>query len=338
MTEAHDRQKPVSPIDGPRVFVTRIIPQAGLEPVQAACQVDLWSGELPPSRPELLAHIRGTAGILALLTDRIDAEAMDAAGPGLKVISNMAVGFDNVDIAEATRRGIPVGNTPGVLTDTTADMAFALLMAAARRLGEGDRYVRAGKWRTWGPMLLLGQDVARATLGIIGYGRIGRAMARRAAGFDMRVLYYEPGGPALDPDTGGQAVDLNTLLAESDFVSVHTPLTPDTHHMINAAALGRMKPTAVLINTARGPVVDSDALYQALHSGTIGYAALDVTEPEPIPPDSPLLSLDNIIITPHTASASVATRGKMARMAADNLLAGLRGERLPNCANPGVYA
>lgn len=338
MTEAHDRQKPVSPIDGPRVFVTRIIPQAGLEPVQAACQVDLWSGELPPSRPELLAHIRGTAGILALLTDRIDAEAMDAAGPGLKVISNMAVGFDNVDIAEATRRGIPVGNTPGVLTDTTADMAFALLMAAARRLGEGDRYVRAGKWRTWGPMLLLGQDVARATLGIIGYGRIGRAMARRAAGFEMRVLYYEPGGPALDPDTGGQAVDLNTLLAESDFVSVHTPLTPDTHHMINAAALGRMKPTAVLINTARGPVVDSDALYQALHSGTIGYAALDVTEPEPIPPDSPLLSLDNIIITPHTASASVATRGKMARMAADNLLAGLRGERLPNCANPGVYA
>ncbi|HEX9117949.1 MAG TPA: D-glycerate dehydrogenase [Anaerolineae bacterium] len=338
MTEAHDRQKPVSPIDGPRVFVTRIIPQAGLEPVQAACQVDLWSGELPPSRPELLAHIRGTAGILALLTDRIDAEAMDAAGPGLKVISNMAVGFDNVDIAEATRRGIPVGNTPGVLTDTTADMAFALLMAAARRLGEGDRYVRAGKWRTWGPMLLLGQDVARATLGIIGYGRIGRAMARRAAGFDMRVLYYEPGGPALDPDTGGQAVDLNTLLAESDFVSVHTPLTPDTHHMINAAALGRMKPTAVLINTARGPVVDADALYQALQSGTIGYAALDVTEPEPIPPDSPLLSLDNIIITPHTASASVATRGKMARMAADNLLAGLRGERLPNCVNPEVYA
>jgi glyoxylate reductase len=270
----------------------------------------------------------------------MDGAVMDAAGPQLKVISNYAVGFDNVDVVEATRRSIPVGNTPGVLTDTTADLAFALLMAAARRVVEGDAFARAGRWKTWGPTLLLGQDVFGATLGLVGFGRIGRAVARRAQGFAMRVLYYDPFAAADDPfaaEIGAQAVDLDTLLRESDFVSLHTLLNEETRHLIDADALARMKPTAILVNTSRGPVVDPDALYVALKEGQIGYAALDVTEPEPIPADSPLLGLDNIIVVPHIASASVATRGRMARMAAENLIAGLKGERLPNCANPEVY-
>jgi glyoxylate reductase len=264
---------------------------------------------------------------------------MDAAEPGLRVISNYAVGFDNVDVGAATRRGIPVGNTPGVLTDTTADFAFALLMAAARRVVEGDNFTRAGKWKTWGPMLLLGQDITRATLGIIGFGRIGKGMAKRAQGFDMRVLYYDPFCED-DPyaaQVGARSIDLDSLLRESDFVSVHTPLIGETYHLINADTLSKMKPTAILINTARGPVVDPEALYHALKEGGISFAALDVTEPEPIPMDHLLLTLENLIITPHIASASVATRGKMAQMAAENLIAGLKGEQLPNCVNPEVY-
>ncbi len=322
----------------PKVFVTRVSPEEGLARVREQCEADVWPDELPPPRPALLERVRGVAGILALLTDRIDGELLDAAGAGLRVVSNMAVGYDNIDVAEVTRRGIPAGNTPGVLTETTADMAFALLMAAARRIVESDGYTRAGRWRTWGPMLMLGQDVAGATLGIIGFGRIGQAMARRARGFAMRVLFTDPGACENEAAaSGAQRVGLATLLAEADFVSVHTPLTPATHHLIDAAALRQMKRSAILINTARGPVVDPAALYDALSQGVIAYAALDVSEPEPIPPDSPLLTLPNIIITPHTASASVATRGRMARMAADNLLAGLRGERLPNCINPQVY-
>jgi glyoxylate reductase len=265
---------------------------------------------------------------------------MDAAGPQLKVISNYAVGFDNVDVTEATRRRIPVGNTPGVLTDTTADMAFALLMAAARRVVEGNAFTRAGRWKTWGPTLLLGRDVFGATLGLVGFGRIGRAMAKRARGFDMRVLFYDPfvaADDSLAAEIGAQAVELDTLLRQSDFVSLHTLLSEETHHLIDADAFDKMKPTAILVNTSRGPVVDPEALYTALTEGQIGYAALDVTEPEPIPIDSPLLTLDNIIVVPHIASASVATRGKMAQMAAENLIAGLKGERLPNCANPEVY-
>jgi glyoxylate reductase len=323
----------------PKVFVSRVIPEEGLALVREHCDADVWQDELPPPRAALLERVRGVAGILSLLTDRIDAELLDAAGPGLRVVSNMAVGFDNIDVAEVTRRGIPAGNTPGVLTETTADMAFALLMAAARRIVESDRYTRDGRWRTWGPMLLLGQDVAGATLGIIGYGRIGRAIARRAHGFAMQVLFCDPtAGEAEDPETGARRVDLATLLAEADFVSIHTPLNAETYHLIDAGALRQMKRTAILINTARGPVVDPAALYEALRDGTIGYAALDVTEPEPIPQDSPLLTLHNVTITPHTASASVATRGRMARMAANNLLAGLSGARLPNCINPEIYA
>ncbi len=320
----------------PRVFVTRLIPGEGLAAVRAHCQADIWPGELPPPRQEILQRVAGVDGILSLLTDSIDGAVMDAAGPRLKVISNYAVGFDNVHIAQATARGIPVGNTPGVLTDTTADFAFALLMAAARRVADGDRFTRAGRWKTWGPMLLLGQDITGATLGLIGFGRIGQGMARRAQGFDMKVLYHDP--DRQDDRFGARAVDLDSLLRRSDFVSLHVPLTTETHHLVNANALSRMKPTAILINTARGGVVDSEALYHALKTDQIAGAALDVTEPEPIPADHPLLELDNVIIAPHMASASVATRGKMARMAAANLIAGLEGERLPHCVNPQVYA
>jgi lactate dehydrogenase-like 2-hydroxyacid dehydrogenase len=322
----------------PRVFVTRVIPDKGLAMVTEFCEADVWQDELPPPREALLERVRGVDGLLCLLTDRIDGEVMDAAGPGLKVISNHAVGVDNIDLEAATARGIPVGNTPGILTDATADFAFALLLAAARRVVEGERFVRAGKWKTWGPSLLLGVDVFGATLGIIGYGRIGQALARRATGFNMRILYFDPSFPTSDPSLPGAAVDLETLLRQADFVSLHTPLTEQTYHLIDKRALDLMKPTAILINTARGPVVDLQALYQALKAQRIFAAALDVTDPEPIPLDSPLLELDNLIIVPHIASASRSTREKMATMAAENLIAGLRGERLPNCVNPEVYS
>jgi lactate dehydrogenase-like 2-hydroxyacid dehydrogenase len=328
-----------APGDRPRVFVTRQIPDAGLEPIVAACAADVWEDELPPPRDELLRRVAGAAGLLALLTDRVDDELLDAAGPGLRVVSNYAVGFDNVDVGACTRRGIPVGNTPGALTETTADLAWALLMAAARRVAEGDRYVRAGRWRTWGPRLLLGSDVHGATLGIVGFGRIGQAVARRAAGFGMTVLYWSRhrAPMALETSLGATYVDLDELLARSDIVSLHVSLNDDTRHLIDAAALARMRPTAVLVNTARGPVVDQAALAAALRDGTIAAAALDVTDPEPIAPDDPLLSLDNCLVVPHIASASHATRNRMAELAAANLLAGVRGERLPNPVNPEVY-
>jgi glyoxylate reductase len=323
----------------PKVFVARKIPQRGLSIIEEACQVDVWPGEVHPTYEEMLERVAGIDGLVSLLTDRVDARLMDAAGSSLKVISNHAVGVDNVDVAEATRRGIPVGNTPGILTDTTADFAFTLLLAAARRVPEGDRAVRQGQWKTWGVTWLLGRDVAGATLGIIGFGRIGQAVAKRAMGFGMRVLYVDPNTTpeALPQGVQADRVDLPTLLAESDFISLHTPLTEETHHLIDAQALSQMKPTAVLVNTARGGVVDPDALYAALKNGGIAFAAVDVTEPEPIPMDSPLLTLENLIITPHIASASQETRGLMAYMAAQNLMAGLRGEKLPHCVNPQVY-
>ena len=320
----------------PKVFVTRVILDKGLDLVKEFCDVDLWTEELPPAREVVLERVKGVQGILSLLTDKMDPLVMDAAGPGLKVISNYAVGYDNIDVPAATQRGIAVGNTPGVLTDATADLSFALLMAAARRVVEGMNYVKAGHWKTWGPSLLLGSDLAGATLGIIGYGRIGRAVAKRATGFDMKIIYYDPTIPP-GSDVPGRHIDLDTLLRESDFVSVHTPLTPETRHMLNRDAFARMKRSAVLVNTARGPVVDPDALYEALRDGQIFAAGLDVTEPEPIPMDSPLLTLDNLIIVPHIASASIRTREQMAVMAAQNLIAGLKGEKLPNCVNPGIY-
>ena len=322
----------------PKVFVTRAIPEKGFEIIRDFCNVDLWPDELPPRREELLEHVRGVDGLLCLLTDRVDSEVMDEAGAQLKVISNHAVGFDNIDVQAATARKIPVGNTPDVLTDATADFAFALMMAVARRIPEAERYVHEEKWKTWGPMILLGVDLKGATLGLIGFGRIGKAMARRAVGFDMRVIYYDPSEKKADPDIKAARVDFETLLKESDFVSLHTPLTPDTRHLIDTEALSKMKPNAVLVNTSRGPVVDMDALYEALKEKRIFGAGLDVTEPEPLPLNSPLLTLDNIVIVPHIASASKTTREKMSWMAAQNLIAGLKDERLPNCVNPQVYS
>jgi glyoxylate reductase len=323
----------------PKVFVARVIPEDGLAPIRDACDATIWEDELPPPRAALLDAIRGCDGVLTLLTDRVDDEFLDAAGGDLKVVSNYAVGFDNIDVPACTRRGIPAGNTPGVLTETTADLAFALLMAAARRLAEGDRYVRDGRWKTWGPLLLLGPDVHDATIGIVGFGRIGQAMARRARGFGMTVLYHDVAraDPAIELDFDATFLPLEELLARSDFVSLHVNLTPQTAGLIDAEKLSWMKPTAVLVNTSRGPVIDGTALAEALRAGTIFAAALDVTDPEPIPMDHPLVGLDNCLIVPHIASASRATRGRMAEMAAANLLAGLRGDRLPTPVNPEVY-
>jgi glyoxylate reductase len=321
----------------PKVFVTRLIPEKGLELIRDVCDLDVWPNEMPPTREELLQHVRGVDGLLCLLTEQIDGDVMDEAGPQLKVISNLAVGFDNIDVRAATARKIPVGNTPEVLTDATADFAFALMMSVTRRILEGERYIRDGKWKTWGPLVLLGGELTGTTLGLIGFGRIGKAMARRALGFDMRVIYYDPNEKKPGSDLKATPVDFETLLAESDFISVHTPLTPDTRHLIDSQALSKMKPNAVLVNTARGPIVDPEALYEALKEKRIFGAGLDVTEPEPLPLDSPLLTLDNIVITPHIASASKATRDKMAWMAARNLIAGVKGEPLPNCVNPQVY-
>jgi glyoxylate reductase len=323
----------------PRVFITRLIPEPGLSMIRQACQVDQWPEKLPPARADVLRHIRGVDGIICLLTDTIDNEVMETAGPQLKVISNLAIGYDNIDIEIATRRGLPVGNTPDVLTETTADFAFALLMAAARRVVEGQQVVRSGGWKTWDPLFMLGVDIHHATLGIFGFGRIGRAVARRASGFEMRVLYYDP-APDQSAKTGpfnAQPANMDTLLAESDFISIHTPLNQQTHHLFDKSLFKKMKTEAILINTARGAIVDPGALYHALQTHRIAFAALDVTEPEPLPPDSPLLTLDNLLVTPHIASASHATRAKMSIMAAENLLAGLKGKRLPYCVNPQVY-
>jgi glyoxylate reductase len=315
----------------PRVFITRIIPDDGLNRLKQACETDIWPDEMPPPYEELLERVRGVDGILSMLTDRIDGQLMDAAGPGLKVISQMAVGYDNIDVAAARERGIHVGNTPGVLTEATADLAFALLLAAARRLLEGVDYIRTGQWRTWHPNVLLGGDLNGATLGIVGLGRIGKAVARRASGFNMRILAYSPRGDAQEAaKLGIQLVDLDTLLQESDYVSLHVPLNTTTHHLINHDTLKRMKQTAVLVNTTRGGVVDQKALYDALKNSVIGGAALDVTDPEPLPPDDPILSLPNVLIVPHLGSASHWTRSQMALMAAENLIAGVNGQPLPH--------
>jgi len=318
----------------PKVFVTRIIPENGLDLVRDFCDADIWQGEMPPSREDLIRHLVNVDGLLSLLTDQVDEEAMHVA-PNLKVISNMAVGVDNIDIPAATALKIPVGNTPGAMTEATADLAFALMLSAARRIVEGEKYVKSGKWKTWSPQLLLGTDLVGAKLGIIGFGRIGQAVARRAQGFGLRVIYFDPAERTFQ---GADAVNLNTLLVESDFISLHVPLTEKTRHMINEKTLNIMKSNTVLVNTSRGPVVDSNDLYEALKSRRIFAAALDVTEPEPLPRDSPLLELDNCIVVPHLGSASKQTRDQMAFLAAQNLIAGLKGERLPHCVNPQVYS
>jgi len=325
--------------DRPKVFVSRLIPDDGLRPIRQACDVTIWEGDEPPGRAELLAAVEGCTGVLTLLTDSVDNEFLDRAGPGLKVVSNFAVGFDNVDVPACTARGVAVGNTPGVLTETTADLAFALLMAAARRVAEGDRYVRAGRWKTWGPMLLLGPDVHGSTIGIVGFGRIGQAMARRARGFGMKVLYHDltRADAAVEAEHSATYLPLEELLPASDFVSLHVNLSDQTRGLMNTERLGWMRPGAILVNTSRGPVVDHKALFDALRDGVIAGAGLDVTDPEPIPADDPLLSLENCLVVPHIASASRPTRSKMAQMAAANLLAGVRGERLPTPVNPEVY-
>ena len=319
-----------------KIFVTRLIPKAGLDLLYGFAELRIWQEEVPAPREVLLEEAGEVDGLLSLLTDTIDAELMDAA-PRLKVVSNYAIGYDNVDVEAATERGIMVCHTPGVLTDTTADFAFTLLACVARRVVEASEYVREGRWKTWGPMLCLGYDLHGATLGLVGLGRIGSGVAKRATGFDMRVLYHDVSRqPSREEELGLTYVDLETLLRESDFVSLHTPLTPETHHMMGREQFTMMKSTAILINTSRGQVVDQKALYEALVSGGIAGAGLDVTDPEPILRDDPLLTLDNCVVVPHIASASVATRTMMATMAAENLIAALQGRMPRNPVNPEV--
>jgi glyoxylate reductase len=316
-----------------KVFVTRRLPGGALDRLGAEHEVEVWPEQVPPGKPELRARAPELDGLLSLLTDPVDAELI-AAAPRLRAISNYAVGVDNVDLDAATARGIPVGNTPDVLTDTTADLAVTLMLGISRRLVEGDAYVRRGEWRTWETELLLGHDLHGATAGIVGFGRIGRAVARRLEGFGCEILHTRRAPSA--GERGG--VSLEELLERSDFVSVHSPLTPETRGLIGDEAFARMKPTAYLVNTARGPIVDSDALERALHDGRIAGAALDVTDPEPLPGDHPLLAAPNLLVLPHLGSATHATRERMSDMAVDNLLAALAGERMPHCANPEVYA
>jgi glyoxylate reductase len=305
-----------------RCFVTRRLPGPALGRLSAIHRVDVWPERLPPPREELVARAADAEGLLTLLTDKVDAALLERC-PHLRAIANYAVGYDNIDLAATAARGIPVGNTPDVLTDATADLTFALLLAAARKLPDATAAVRDGDWLTWEPGQYLGAAVNRATLGIIGLGRIGRAVARRASGFEMTVVHTGSG-------SSGGGGSLEALLERSDFVSLHCPLTPETYHLIDAGALARMKPTAILINTARGPIVDQDALRQALISGEIAGAGLDVTDPEPLPAGDPLLSAPNLVVAPHIGSATRVAREQMAELAVDNLLAGLDGQPMPH--------
>ena len=322
----------------PPVLVTRRLPQEALDRIVARCDMTLYDGEGVMARHQLLAEVAGKAGAITLLTDRVDEEFLDAAGPQLKIVANYAVGFDNIDVEACTRHGVLASNTPEVLTETTADTAFALMMAAARRIAEGDRFVRSGAPWVWGPLMMLGQDVHHATLGIVGFGRIGQALARRARGFSMRVLYHDMYRPPaeVERELGADYRDLEDLLHESDFVSLHTSLTPQTRHLINARRLALMKPTAVLVNTSRGPVIDEQALAEALRQGQIFAAGLDVFEREPdVHPG--LLACDNAVLIPHLGSATVKTRLAMAGLAVDNLLAALEDRHPPTLLNPQAW-
>ncbi|MBM3215114.1 D-glycerate dehydrogenase [Candidatus Poribacteria bacterium] len=313
--------------DRPRVFITRPIPAEIADRIRETCDVDMWhtSAVTPP----IADRLPDLDGLLTYGHEAVT-DAMMATAPRLRVISNMGVGTDHIDSRAAKTRGIQVGNTPGVLSDATADMTFALLLSAARNVVRGSRYVRAGEWGYYDPNILWGQEVHHATLGIVGMGRIGYAVAKRALGFDMRVLYYKrTRRPDWEAELGIEYAELSDLLRQSDFVTLHPPMTPETRHLIGSAELALMKPNAILVNIARGGVVDHAALYDALASGRIAGAALDVTEPEPIPADHPLLSLENVVIAPHLGSATVQTRMRMATMAYENLMAGLRGEPLP---------
>ena len=323
---------------GWNVFVTRRIPQPGLDMLYEHCEtVEVNAEDRVLTREELSKGVKGRDGVLCLLTDTIDDEVFESAR-GAEIFANYAVGFNNVDVEAATRRGIMITNTPGVLTDATSDMAWALLFAAGRRIVESDWFVREGKFKGWGPMLFLGGDVTGRTLGIVGAGRIGEAVARKSVGFKMRVLYADTvPNEALEKEIGAERVSLEELLKASDFVSIHVPLMPETVHLIGADQLDLMKETAYLINTSRGPVVDEKALVEALRVRKIAGAGLDVYEDEPEMAPG-LAESDNVILAPHIASATVETRTKMATMAAGNLLAGLKGEIPPNLVNPEVLS
>jgi glyoxylate reductase len=320
----------------PKVYVTRAIPKEGIDLLEKHCDVEVNREDRPLTRQELLKNVKGRDGVVSLLTDRIDSEVYDTAR-GIKGFANYAVGFDNVDVGEATRRKIPISNTPGVLTDATAEMAWALLFSVARRVVESDRIIRSGNWKGWGPLQFIGGDLAGKTLGIVGAGRIGTAMALKSKGFAMTVIYADEfTNSTIEEELGARLVPFSELLEESDFISIHVPLMAETRHLFNADVFKKMKSTAYLINTSRGPVVNEAELVEALKNRVIAGAGLDVYEFEPEIAEG-LADLDNVVITPHTASATVSSRTNMALKAAENLLAMLRGERPPDCVNPEIY-
>jgi len=330
-------QQLVNCMPKPKVYITRELPERGLNIIRKYFDVEVWPDYAPPPKNVIIDKVKDVDALGSLLSDKIDIEVFNAA-PKLKIVSQLAVGFDNIDITEATKRGIYVTNTPEVLTDTTADFAWSLLMAVARRIVEADKYVRTGQWKvSWHPAMLAGRDIHHATIGVVGAGRIGYAVAQRAKGFDMKILFYDVvPRPEIEKDLGAKKVDMDTLLKESDFVSIHVPLMKETHHLINAEKLKLMKKTAYLVNNSRGPVVDEKALYEALKKGQIAGAGLDVFEQEPTPLDNPLLKLDNVVVAPHISSASLETRSKMSEMVAENLVSFFQGKRPPNLVNPDV--
>jgi len=320
----------------PKIYVTRELPERGLNIIRQHFETEVWPEYAPPPKKTIIEKAKNVDALATLLSDKIDAEVYNAA-PKLKIVSQLAVGFDNIDLAEATKRGIYVTNTPEVLTDTTADFAWALLMAVARRVVEADKYVRTGQWKVgWHPAMLTGRDVFGTTIGIVGAGRIGYAMAKRALGFDMKVLFYDVIPRPEIEKLGAKKVDLTTLLRQSDFVTIHVPLMKETHHFINEEKLRLMKKTAYIINNSRGPVVDEKALHAALKEGWIAGAGLDVFEQEPTPADNPLLKFDNVVVAPHISSASLDTRAKMSEMVADNLVSFFQGKQPPNLVNLDV--
>ncbi|MCK4478699.1 D-glycerate dehydrogenase [Candidatus Bathyarchaeota archaeon] len=321
----------------PRVYVTRELPERGLHIIKERFDAEIWPEYAPPPKEVIIEKAAKVDALATLLSDKIDAEVFDAA-PNLRIVSQLAVGFDNIDVKEATKRGIYVTNTPGVLTETTADFAWALLMAAARRVAEADRYVRAGKWKVgWHPAMLQGRDVYGATLGIVGLGRIGSSIAKRARGFDMKVLYYDViRRQDLEKELKIEYVEIDTLLQKADFVTINVPLLKATYHLIDEKKLRLMKKTAILINNARGPVIDEKALYKALKEGWIASAGLDVFEQEPTPQSNPLLTLENVIVAPHISSASFETRSRMSEMVAENLVAFFESRIPPNLVNKDV--
>lgn len=321
----------------PKIYVTRKLPERGLQIIRKHFDMEVWPEYAPPPKKTIIEKAKNVDALATLLSDKIDAEVFNAA-PRLKIVSQLAVGYDNIDITEATKRGIYVTNTPEVLTDTTADFAWALLMALARRVIEADKYVRTGQWKVgWHPDMMTGRDIYNATIGVVGAGRIGYAVAKRATGFSMKILFYDVvPRPEIEKDFGAKKVDLDTLLKESDFVSIHVPLMKETQHLINEQKLKLMKKTAYLINNSRGPVVDEKALYKALKEGWIAGAGLDVFEQEPTPADNPLLKLDNVAVAPHISSASIETRSKMGEMVAENLVAFFEGKKPPNLLNADV--